>query len=153
MNGLRKNDSFRFGFIDKILVSSKTLYSSFDQNIYIMEHFRFVSISISKIFDIESFIIVDGSHFGSNFCHIYATEYFQIFPRNAGHNWCSTDSQNERKAKGCRAWGMHDRRGAGHEEYMTGGVQDMSVRKVGCRHRIIIDRMEKHGSLFVFISK
>ena len=48
---------------------------------------------------------------------------------------------------------MHDRRGAGHEEYMTGGVQDMSVRKVGCRHRIIIDRMEKHGSLFVFISK
>ena len=61
--GSEKNDSFRFGFIDKILVSSKTLYSSFDQNIYIMEHFRFVSISISKIFDIESFIIVDGVTF------------------------------------------------------------------------------------------
>ena len=43
------------------------------------------------------------------------------------------DIRNARQ-EGCRARGMHDRIGAGHEECTTGGLQEMrNARHEGCK--------------------
>ena len=87
MTGLSKKQlvSFRFIIYEyNIVFLCKRFYSSFDQNFYVFERFRFVSIS--NLFDIESFIIEERLHFYFQIFAHFASNLLHIFLRNVGQN-------------------------------------------------------------------
>ena len=68
--------------------------------------------------------------------NIFVSNFLQIFPRNVWQYGCRTGGTQDKGMQditnawqeGCRTWWMHNRRGAGHEECMTGGVQPQDMR-------------------------
>ena len=154
MTGLRKKGFILFQFIElNIVFLSKCFYSSFDENFYIFWTFSFRFRYIGSVPYWNNYYRGLGNIFDSNFSQHFRLEIVANFSEKSGTEWIqdqwthSNGMQDMRNARqmGCMKWGMHDRkecraigmhnrRGAGHEERLTGGMQDMrNAWQEGCR--------------------